>query len=49
MDAKTLEVKASHVSLRATHSPELKKYYPITEFAWLTLSVAGGYAIRQRF
>jgi hypothetical protein len=35
MGAKTLEVKASHA---ATQSPELK----IREFAWLTLSLAGG-------
>ena len=40
--AKTIEVKACHVSLRTTDSPELKRYHPITEFAWLTLSVAGG-------
>jgi len=49
MGAKTLEVKASHASLRAMHSPELKKYHPITGFAWFTLSVAGGYAVRPRF
>ena len=26
-----------------TQAPELKRYHPIREFAWLTLSVAGGY------
>jgi hypothetical protein len=53
MGAKTLDVKASHVSLRTTQLPERKRYHPITEFAWLTLSVAGGYtggyAIPSRF